>query len=112
MKMNVSVLSGQDHWFEGDISQTLKFIEQMSLSVPSYFDNLKAAVKKGGYVLLAEFSKHGAKKCAGLDVHQYDQEEMQQRLGEEFQLITAEAFEFINPPGDSRPYIYGLFIRR
>ena len=81
-------------------------------AIQGYFDNLKAAVKQGGYVLLAEFSKQGAKKCAGLDVHQYDLEEMQQRLGEDFQLIAAEAFEFINPFGDSRPYIYGLFIRQ
>ena len=81
-------------------------------AIQGYFDNLKRAVKKGGYVLLAEFSKQGAKKCAGLEVHQYDLEEMQQRLGDGFQLIAAEEFEFINPSGDSRPYIYGLFKRQ
>jgi len=78
-------------------------------AIQGYFDNLKSSVKKGGYVLLAEFSKQGAKKCAGLEVHQYDLEEMLQRLGDGFRLITAEDFEFINPFGDSRPYIYGLF---
>ena len=80
-------------------------------AIQGYFDNLKRAVKKGGYVLLAEFSRQGARKCAGLDIHQYDLEEMQQRLGDGFQLIAAEEFEFINPFSDSRPYIYGLFIR-
>lgn len=81
-------------------------------AIQGYFNNLKSAVKKGGYVLLAEFSKQGDKKCAGLGVHQYDLKEMQQRLGSGFQLIAAEEFEFINPFGDSRPYIYGLFKRQ
>ncbi len=34
----------------------------------SYFNLVKSAVKKGGYVILSEFNLEGAKKCSGLDV--------------------------------------------
>ncbi|NMP30066.1 methyltransferase domain-containing protein [Thalassotalea sp. M1531] len=80
--------------------------------INGYFNNLKNSVKKNGYVLLAEFSTQGAKKCAGLPLHQYSIEEMQSRLGDEFSLLSQEAYTFINPFGAPRPYVYGLFQRK
>lgn len=80
--------------------------------INNYFDNLKACVKVGGYVLLAEFANEGAKKCAGLEVHQYTVDEMQQRLGGEFTLIREEVYSFTNPFGDEKPYVYALFRRK
>lgn len=80
-------------------------------AITQYFDNLKASVKSGGYVLLAEFSKAGADKCAGLPVHQYSIEEMHARLGSAYRLIEAEDYLFIDPHGQERPYVYGLFQR-
>lgn len=80
-------------------------------AITQYFANLKSSVKRNGYVLLAEFSKVGAGKCAGLPVHQYCTAEMQARLGEAFTLIAAEDYLFVNPHGQKRPYIYALFQR-
>lgn len=80
--------------------------------VVGYFNNLKAAVKSGGYVLLAQFSKSGANRCAGLDVRQYDIAAMCHYLGDEFTLLHSEDYNFVNPFGQSRPYIYGLFRRQ
>ena len=80
--------------------------------INGYFANLKNNVISGGYVLLAEFSTTGAKKCAGLPVHQYNIAEMQQRLGNDFTLIRHEDYTFINPFNEPKPYIYGLFKRK
>lgn len=86
------------------------FLEEQA--IVQYFDNLKSSVKLGGYVLLAEFAKAGAEKCAGLPIHQYSVEEMEVRLGEGFVLIEAEDYLFVNPHGQERPYVYALFKRQ
>ncbi len=80
--------------------------------ITGYFDNLKSVVKPLGYVLLAQFSKGGSTRCANLDIHQYDLKEMQQRLGNEFNLIASKDYAFINPYQQEKPYIYGLFQRQ
>lgn len=79
--------------------------------IQQYFDNVRTSVLKNGYVLLAQFSKQGAEKCAGLPIHQYDADEMQLRLGNQFTRVTSEDYQFINPFGESRAYVYALFQR-
>lgn len=79
--------------------------------IDGYFENVRAVVKPGGYVLLAEFSETGAARCAGLDVHRYSIEELGMRLGTDFALVAAEDYTFVNPTGAPRPYVYGLFRR-
>jgi hypothetical protein len=80
--------------------------------IGGYFSNLRAVLKPGGYVLLAEFSESGAPRCAGLEVHRYSVNEMARRLGEEFSLVKAEDFVFVSPAGAPRPYVYALFRRQ
>lgn len=77
--------------------------------IQGYFANLRAAVQRGGHVLLAEFSSSGAQKCAGLELHRYSIAEMSMRLGDDFTLLASEEHTYINPSGQPRPYIYGLF---
>ncbi len=77
--------------------------------IQGYFANLQSAIKPGGYALLAEFSTTGAKKCAGLELHNYSIEEMTRRMGTGFELIKNEDYTYINPAGEPRPYIYGLY---
>ncbi len=81
-------------------------------AIQGYFKNVQKIVKQGGFVLLAEFSIMGAKQCAGLEVHRYSLTEMQQRLGDSFTLIDAEDYNYINPFGDKRPYLYALFQKK
>lgn len=94
-----------DFWIDRAV---LHFILEED-KIKQYFENLKTCVKQGGYVLLAEFSLKGAKKCAGLELHQYSVAEMKERLGENFECIKYENFTYFNPKGDPRPYIYALF---
>ena len=77
----------------------------------TYFDLLKRKVKKGGFVILAEFGLGGAKKCSGLDVKRYSNEEFQAKLGQEFEQVNSFNYNYTMPSGDLREYIYTLFIR-
>ena len=116
----------QIEWLHHDISQSLPstiakvdvWIDRAVLhflleeeEIERYFKNIYALVKKGGYVLLAEFSTTGAKQCASLPLHQYSIEEMTQRMGKMFELIDQEEYTYINPAGNPRPYVYALFRR-
>ncbi len=78
-------------------------------AIRGYFSNLRSAIRPGGRALLAEFSTKGAPKCAGLELHRYSVEEMTERMGPEFALITHEDYTYINPFGEPRPYVYALY---
>jgi hypothetical protein len=78
-------------------------------NIAGYFTNLRNGLGPGGYALLAEFSLQAVAKCAGLDLHRYSLEEMLDRLGDGFELIEHEDYDYYNPSGDLRPYIYALF---
>ena len=79
--------------------------------VKQYFDNLKRVLKVGGHAVFAEFSKKGATQCAGLPVRRYSVEELSENMGPSFRLIASFDHTYVNPQGDSRPYIYTLYKR-
>ncbi len=79
--------------------------------IKGYFENIKSTLKPGGYAIFAEFSKTGAPKCAGLTLHRYSIEELSEKLGSSFKLVSHFDYTYINPNGDPRPYIYALYKR-
>lgn len=124
LKNRIGNTEQQIDWLHADISKDLPlqdetvdlWIDRALLhfllnekQISGYFANLKRSVRNGGYALLAEFSKDGAEKCAGLDIHRYSPEELSERCGDKFSLIDSEKFNYINPAGGIRPYIYCLF---
>jgi ubiquinone/menaquinone biosynthesis C-methylase UbiE len=124
LKNRIGTPANKIHWLHHNIAKPLPmntppcdvWIDRAVLhfllaenDIKNYFDNLYFLVKSGGYVLLAEFSLDGASKCAGLELHRYSLDEMIERMGKQFTLINHEDYVFINPFGDSRPYIYALF---
>ena len=96
-----------DIWFDRAV---LHFLVD-DADIAGYFNNIKSSVKLGGHVILAEFSKTGALKCAGLNVHQYSIDDFSANLGASFQLLNHLETNFTNPRGELRPYIYGLYKR-
>ena len=77
-----------------------------------YFDLLKKVLKPKGFVILAEFNLEGAKKCSGLDVFNYNEEMLQERLGVDFKLFKAFNYTYIQPSGNTREYVYTLFQKK
>ena len=78
----------------------------------TYFDLINQKVTKGGYVILAEFSLEGAKKCSGLDVFRYDTKSLTEKLGTDFELINSFDYIYQMPSGADRPYVYTLFRKK
>lgn len=77
--------------------------------ISNYFENLKTNLNKDGFVLFAEFRKNGATSCANLKVNQYDLKDFTRRLGNHFELIKNEEYDYINPFGIKKEYIYALY---
>ena len=78
----------------------------------SYFNLLKKIVREGGYVIFSEFGIDGAKKCCGLDIVNYSEKMLKDRLGEEFTLLESFNHQYNHPSnGNTRKYIYTLFKR-
>ena len=102
-----STASAIDMWIDRAVLHFL--IDEDDIA--GYFNNLSSALKPGGFVLFAEFSKTGAPECAGLPLHRYSAEELSSRLGPSFRLVSQKDYTYINPNGDPRPYIYALFKR-
>lgn len=86
------------------------FLDQIQQD--NYFNLLKSKVKDGGYVIFSEFAIGGAKKCCGLDILNYNEEMLLDRLGNDFALIESFNHLYIHPSnGNTRKYIYTLFKR-
>lgn len=126
VKARLGAVSNEVFWLCQDISQPFLaavpkadiWIDRAVLhflleehEITGYFNNVTSTVEIGGYVLLAEFSKVGALKCAGLVLNRYSLDEFSHRLGTAFKLIAHFDYTFINPNGDPRPYIYALYKR-
>ena len=78
----------------------------------TYFNTLKSVISKNGFVLIAVFSLHGAKKCSGLDLQGYNVDMLQHRLGHDFKLISSIEQIHLTPSGEERPYVYTLFQKK
>lgn len=77
----------------------------------SYFNLLRKLVKEGGHAIIAAFNLNGPKQCSGLPVFRYDQQMLQEKLGESFYMITSFDYTYMTPSGNPREYVYTLFER-
>jgi hypothetical protein len=75
----------------------------------TYFELLKSKIRKGGFVLFAEFNLNGATKCSGLPIHRYNEEMLSAKLGDDFSLTNSFNHLYSTPSGAERPYVYTLF---
>jgi len=104
----LNLISPVDLWIDRAVLHF--FMEEKDQN--TYFDLIRNKVKKGGFIILAEFSLEGAKKCSGLDVKQYSKEMLQEQLGNNFELIDSFDYTYAMPSGDERPYVYSLFRKK
>lgn len=75
----------------------------------AYRESMRSVLSDEAYVIIAAFSRRGARMCSGLPVVNYDADDLAAFLGRDFQLIEAFDYTYIMPSGDERPYVYTLF---
>ena len=94
-----------DIWIDRAV---LHFLTDES-DIEGYFNNLNSLLKPGGHAIFAQFSEKGAKKCAGLKLHRYSLQELTERLGRTFTLVSSFNYTHTMPNGNPRPYVYALY---
>jgi len=112
-------------WIEGDITTVKLPINYYALwhdravfhflteseAQQQYAQNLRHALRTGGYALIATFAPEAPPTCSGLPVQRYDPERLHAVLGAEFSLIRHHKEMHVTPGGVNQMYQYCLFRR-
>ncbi|MBD2857402.1 class I SAM-dependent methyltransferase [Spongiibacter sp. KMU-158] len=75
----------------------------------AYIENLKQALKPGGFLILSAFDIGGPEKCSGLEIVQYDAEKLQAVLGADFNLLEERREQHHTPAGREQAFHYFRF---
>lgn len=78
----------------------------------AYIENLQNSLKDGGYFILSTFSEKGPKKCSGLEIDRYSQEEMQKLFEKHFEVVRIENLDHTTPTNTTQNFTFGLFRRK
>lgn len=76
-----------------------------------YLSALKAALRRGGFAILATFAEDGPERCSGLPVRRYSSDDLARTLGADFTLIRTEREEHQTPWESSQMFTWTLFAR-
>jgi SAM-dependent methyltransferase len=74
----------------------------------AYVEQVRRAVKPGGYVLVATFAEDGPEYCSGLPVVRYSAESLHSEFGTDFRLIRSEHEDHHTPGGKEQSFLYCL----
>jgi 2-polyprenyl-3-methyl-5-hydroxy-6-metoxy-1,4-benzoquinol methylase len=74
----------------------------------AYVEQVRHAVKPGGYVLVATFAEDGPEYCSGLPVVRYSAEGLHSEFGADFQLVRSEHEDHHTPAGAEQSFLYCL----
>jgi SAM-dependent methyltransferase len=81
------------------------------IEVRRYADLVTKAIRPGGCLVIGTFSLNGPKKCSGLDIRQYDSEQLSRVFGDSFILIQTFQETHITPVGVHQDFIFCRFQR-
>ncbi len=76
-----------------------------------YRDNLLAALTAGGHLIIGTFAPEAPPTCSGLPVQRYSPDQLQDALGEEFELQRDHKEMHVTPRGLEQIYLYCHFQR-
>jgi len=74
-----------------------------------YVSALQAALKPGGWAILATFAEDGPERCSGLPVRRYSPAALASELGEGFELIEHDRENHVTPGGGEQVFTWTLF---
>ncbi len=79
--------------------------------VAHYVQAATQAIKKGGYLILATFADDGPNQCSGLDIRQYNAEQLD-ALFPEFELLKSMKVQHQTPFQRTQNFIFVVMQRR
>jgi len=87
------------------------FISSLLLMIKKNVENLINSLNPNGYFLISTFSKNGPKKCSGLDICQYDREDLRLTF-KDLKLLESTTYDHQTPMGTVQNFTSCLFQRR
>lgn len=110
-------------WINRDITSDLLFTQSYGLwhdravfhfltevnEVKAYLKNLNKGLCVNGYAIIATFSKDGPKECSRLPVKRYSISELEEVVGNQFNLIKSSVETHITSWGSTQLFTYCLF---
>jgi ubiquinone/menaquinone biosynthesis C-methylase UbiE len=79
--------------------------------IDSYVNTLNTSVNPNGYLLIGAFSKQGPKKCSGIEIRQYSENSLTDRLRHFFKKIKCITIDHKTPSGSIQNFIFCSFRR-
>lgn len=74
-----------------------------------YVEQVRRAVKQGGFVLVATFAEDGPTRCSGLETRRYSAASLHAEFGLAFELIASEREDHVTPWGAVQAFTYCVF---
>lgn len=91
-----------DVWHDRAVFHFLTAPEQRA----AYVQQVAAAVRPGGHVIVSTFGPEGPTKCSGLDVVRYDEESLHRQFGVRFRLEESSKEVHQTPFGTTQQFLY------
>lgn len=74
----------------------------------AYVDQVRRALRPGGFTIIATFAEDGPTRCSGLEVVRYSAEELHTSFGGEFRLVDTQPERHRTPSGVEQSFLYCL----
>ena len=97
-------LAGFDLWHDRAVFHFLTAAADRA----RYAEQLRKAVKPGGFALVATFANDGPTRCSGLPVARYSAEALHREFGQGFRLAESVREEHVTPSGAKQAFVYCL----
>ena len=91
-----------DVWHDRAVFHFLTTAEQRA----AYVQQVAAAVRPGGHVIVSTFGPEGPTKCSGLDVARYDAKSLHGEFGTRFHLVESSKELHQTPFGTTQQFLY------
>jgi len=79
--------------------------------IQSYVSTLTTSVNPEGYIIIGTFSENGPKQCSGIDIKQYSENSLTDRLKHFFKKIRCITIDHKTPSGSIQNFIFCSFRR-
>jgi SAM-dependent methyltransferase len=91
-----------DVWHDRAVFHFLNSTEQRQ----RYVEQVRHALKPGGFAIFGTFGPQGPEKCSGLPVSRYSADELHHCFGDPFQLLDSRVEQHTTPWGTQQQFVY------
>ena len=77
--------------------------------IEAYINTLQKSIKPSGILVIGTFSEHGPKKCSGIEIKQYSEASMTDRLRNSFEKIECITVEHKTPFDTIQQFVFCSF---